>query len=169
MITFLFFFLFSPLCLFFDFESLLVPVDYATKKCDECRFNCKCEKSYTINTHEHRPIIFSYVIVNQNHEIVREGSGYDYTGNAHKKFLEEILSLEDDLQFLANRNIPFQEMTGEEYNDQLESQQHLCCYCECDLRATDEVKVIDHCHFDGSVIGMLVYLFIYFYSFFPIL
>ena len=81
--------------IYFDFESLLVPTN--TKKSCECRFNCKCESASSLDVSNHRPIIYSLVVMNMNKEILFEHEDHDINGNVHINFLDYLLDIEEEL------------------------------------------------------------------------
>jgi len=55
---------------FLDFECTLQP---GSKLCQDCRsLRCKCDKSFSEVVSHQDPIAFSFVVLNQNDEIVHE-------------------------------------------------------------------------------------------------
>ena len=59
--------------------------------------------SFTLNTHNHRPIIYSFVVVDLNGEILLEERLIDKNGSAHVQFLNTLLEWENKLLDIAGK------------------------------------------------------------------
>ncbi len=131
---------------FFDFESCHRKQMY---ECDKC---CKVkEGDETICPHQtlvkavQEPITYSYLILDRNEKIVFNNT---YTGeDCVKKFLEELISIEEDLLAVLNANILINMTPNDETVYQAATNCHIC---EEEL---DDDKVRDHCHITGDFLG----------------
>ena len=135
--------------LFFDFESLMCPTN-EQRKCTDCRYDCKCSMSHTLRTHAHKPIIYSFILLSMNGDLLLEESGCDLNGQAHIKFLNRLLELEDEIMTHAEQNIPAPRLSAKERRALIDKQDGLCSYCETSLDDSDEPHCLDHIHYDGS-------------------
>ena len=76
---------------YLDFECVLVKTD---QKCDNCAtIRCKCDSSYTRFENEQKPVCFSFLIINQENEIMYSKT---YSGdNAGDVFISDLLYQEN--------------------------------------------------------------------------
>ena len=132
---------------FLDFECILPSSNICCTQCKSLR--CKCDISSTTELSSHKPIAYSFLIVNSKNEIVLEKN---YCGkNAAQHFVDMLLN-EEELwinEFL-NRNVEMEELTEDEellYENSTE-----CHICNLPFKK-DEIRCKDHCHITGKFIA----------------
>lgn len=132
---------------YLDFECELVGVNDRCATCDTSR--CKCDLSYTRNEQYHRPICFSFVLINKEGRLLDEKSfvGHD----AGDYFISYLLEIESNwIRSYLNTSLdmcnltPTQSLTFDKAS--------ICYICKGVFTSTD-FKVRDHDHSDGSYLG----------------
>ena len=132
---------------YLDFECVLVKTD---QKCENCAtVRCKCDSSYTRFENEQKPICFSFLIINQENEIMYSKT---YSGdNAGDVFISDLLDQETLwIKDYLTKSLAMEKMNEEEtiYFEISES----CYICEQDFTEADP-KVRDHDHSTGFFVG----------------
>jgi len=80
----------QDLIAYLDFECELKNISEICEACSSIR--CKCDESYTRKENIQNAIIYSFIIINKDNEIMHESY---YAGqNAGDRFLDELLELE---------------------------------------------------------------------------
>ena len=132
---------------YLDFECELREM---RDKCVSCHtVRCKCDESYTRNEQEHRPICFSFVLLNKHGELLDEKS---FVGHeAADEFVTYLLEIEKNwIRSYLNTSIDINNLTKREM---LQFERAEKCYmCEKSFTSVD-IKVRDHDHSDGSFLG----------------
>ena len=132
---------------YLDFECELVKTE---DKCAACKtIRCKCDSSYTRKEHIQNPICFSFLIINQQGEVLHEDT---YAGsNAGEKFLIDLLELESSwIKPYLNTYNPMKEL---DRTQQAEYDNSLTCYMCSGFFTKDDGKVRDHDHYSGEFLG----------------
>ena len=132
---------------YLDFECVLVKTD---QKCDNCAtIRCKCDSSYTRFENEQKPVCFSFLILNQENEILYSKT---YSGeNAGDIFISDLLYQEKLwIKDYLVKSIAMEKMTEEEEIYFAVSDK--CYICSKEFSVTDP-KVRDHDHSNGFFIG----------------
>ena len=128
---------FAPIVLYFDLESILLPVHTAFN-------NPKISSSNNIE--KHVPSGFCITAIEQSiqkqlmFKLVR-------SPNCMSNFIKTIESLAYDIH---NRKQQHKIFTGQ--LDQTKSEVKACWICGLDFNAQD-IKVLDHCHYSGEFLG----------------
>lgn len=132
---------------YLDFECELRET---INKCTSCHtVRCKCDESYTRNEQEHKPICFSFVLLNKCGELLEEKS---FVGHqAADEFIEYILDIEKKwIRSYLNTSIDMNSMSKTEMSSFERAEN--CYMCGKCFTSTD-TKVRDHDHSDGSFLG----------------
>jgi hypothetical protein len=137
----------KELCAYLDFESELPKTGLVCKICETLR--CKCDMSYTLFESEHKPICFSFVIVNSENDILYQKT---YSGkNAGDVFVDDLLNQEKMwLYKYLNDSKIMNSLTEKEEIDYHFAKD--CYICEKKF-SPSETKVRDHNHRNGQYIG----------------
>ena len=85
-------------------------------------------------------------------KIIKEECKLDPNGKAHILFIQRLLDLEPSLLDRANQFIDMPQMTSAE-KFQLRNEAKTCNHCFEEF-GFDDLKVIDHCHYSGRVLGI---------------
>ena len=131
---------------YFDFESCHLKQEFECTKCQMVTegSNAACHHK-TLTKAVQQPITYSYLILDKNGVIVFNNT---YTGrDCVKKFLEELISIEEDLLAVLNANIALNMSAADE---ELFAAASECHICEKEL---DGDSVRDHCHVSGKFLG----------------
>lgn len=148
----------APIVGYLDFESILTPIENECScRSDKCRHKCSCEAqnlkkcecaSFTIKKNIHLPIAYSLVFVSSKNELICDKSYFG--SDAAENLVEFILSKQEDLNLLCQEYREKPLLTEEE---QLKHDRAVNCYlCGVDFKK-GVVKVLDHDHLTGDVIG----------------
>ena len=132
---------------YLDFECELGKME---NKCETCHtVRCKCDKSYTRNEQEHRPICFSFVLLNKFGELLAEKY---YIGNeAADEFVRYLLEIEKAwIRTYLNTTVSMNNLSTIESLSFGRAQK--CYMCEKAFTSED-YKVRDHDHSDGAYLG----------------
>lgn len=132
---------------YLDFECELVEL---SDKCSQCgTVRCKCDVSYTRKEHIQNPICFSFVIINQNGEVLHEET---YAGlNAGEKFLDNLLELESSwVKPYLNTYKAMKDLSPLQ-KSRYESEE--ACYMCFKKFSLSDYKVRDHDHQTGNFLG----------------
>lgn len=137
----------QDLVAYLDFECELKKTGEICSSCTTIR--CKCDMSYTRFETEQKPIVFSFVIINKEDEILCKKT---FSGkNAGDYFLDYLLNEEDMwIKTYLNQNVAMRDLNDEELI--LYDSAETCYICE-KIFTTDDVKVRDHDHTDGFFIS----------------
>lgn len=132
---------------YLDFESELVEVG---DKCPQCStVRCKCDISYTRKEHIQNPICFSFVILNQQGEVLHEET---YAGDdAGEKFLDGLLEIESG--WVKPYLNTYKAMKDLSLKQSVKYESETVCYMCCKKFSADDYKVRDHDHKTGDFIG----------------
>jgi len=130
---------------FLDFECVLPT---ATRICEECsHLRCKCDKSFTESVSEQFPIVYSFVVLDQNCQIIHE---HTYAGeDAASHLIDHLIEQEDVwLTNLFSTQIQMQLTEADIKNFDKASE----CYM-CQNNFEEDPKCHDHCHYTGKYLG----------------
>ena len=132
---------------YLDFECELRKT---SDKCASCHtVRCKCDKSYTRNEQEHRPICFSFVLLNKHGELLDEK--YFVGHEAADKCVEYLLEIEKNwVRSYLNCSI---DMNNLSKSETLQFERADKCYMCQKCFTSSDIKVRDHDHSDGSFLG----------------
>ena len=122
----------EEISIFYDLECLLRPKDQ--QNCSKCISICKCEadntKKITLPKQEHEPIIYSYVIIDKNGEVLEQDTKYCPLGNAHIKLVSTLLDNQEKYLEVAKgkfKDLPF--VHPHERNKIMKKQKKTCLHC----------------------------------------
>jgi hypothetical protein len=130
---------------FLDFECVLPKT---AKRCQECtHLRCKCDRSYTESIAEQHPITYSFVILDNNGQIIHQKTHSEE--NAADHLVNHLL--EEEQSWINNLFNSYIEMalTKKDWNLYNETNE---CYM-CKIPFENAVKCRDHCHFTGKFLG----------------
>ena len=128
-----------------DFESLTFSKDNIIDE-DGCG-----DVPFTEIVANHKPFVYSFVVVDKTKKILLEEVWAGH--NAHIKFIDRLLELENQIFAVVNRNLPMPDIDAE-MRERLDSQVN-CSHCNRPLSNWhgNRPPCIDHCHFSGTIIG----------------
>ena len=139
---------------FFDLECVLKPEE-SLKQCPDCVFNCKCENdnSFTIEKNLHKPVIYSFCLVDLDGKLLAEESKWCPDGDAHVKLLERLLDIQNEILEVSNKFLPMEQLSAEERRTLLKKQRYRCNHCDIKFKRSDTI-VLDHHHFTSQTHGL---------------
>jgi hypothetical protein len=135
----------SPINIFYDLEACIQPTD---TRCGCGNLTCKClNTEITQETAEHVPIVFAYIIVDVNGNLLKEKSCFTTNRNAATLLMRSLLNTEEYLRELIEKNEPMERLTKAK-NDELYAETE-CFYCGDEMAEDDRVR--DHDHYTGKI------------------
>jgi hypothetical protein len=135
----------APINIFYDLEACLQPTDV---RCGCGNLTCKClNTEITQETAEHIPIVFAYIIVDVNGNLLKEKSCFTTTRNAAALLMRSLLNTEEYLREEIEKNVPMEKLTKDQ-NKKLYAETE-CFYCGDEMAEDDRVR--DHDHYTGKI------------------
>jgi hypothetical protein len=135
----------APINIFYDLEACLQPTDV---RCGCGNLTCKCLNNETTQeTAEHIPVVFAYIIVDVNGNLLKEKSCFTTTRNAAALMMRSILNTEAYLREQVEQNVPMETLTKDK-KKKLYAETN-CFYCGDEMAEDDRVR--DHDHYTGKI------------------
>ena len=91
----------EEIVIFYDLESMLIPIEGEKMQCNECLGICKCydetKKSFTVKKQDHSPNVYSYCVVDKNGKVLEQESKVCLENKAHVKLLKRLLAIQKNI------------------------------------------------------------------------